>query len=365
MVHNKLKLSKKLGLGLFSYYRDTQIQLHDLKYLFWECTLQCNFSCLHCGSSCGAGPSDDLPYPVVVNELRKIKEKTSTALPHIVITGGEPLMRKDIELFGSEISELGYKWGMVTNAYFLDEKRFIGLLASGLSALTISLDGLEDSHNWLRNNALSFSKSLEAIKMVAKNGNITFDVATCITLKNIHQLESIHDLLVSLNVKNWRIFTIDPIGRAKVHRELSSNGEALVQTLEFIKEVKKWKQISINYGCDGFLGNYEGEVRDEFFFCRAGINIASILHDGSVCACPNISRKMIQGNIKNDSLADIWNTKYQAFRNRDWTKTGQCSSCENYTYCLGNGICLRDIENDKVMKCHSKMITNSSLTKSG
>jgi radical SAM enzyme (rSAM/lipoprotein system) len=355
-MQSKINLQKKLGLKLFRHYKDTQTQLHDLKYLFWECTLNCNFNCLHCGSSCGTCQSNDLPYQLIVNQLLLIKERLGKNLPHIVVTGGEPLMRKDIELFGTEISKLGFTWGLVTNGSLLSKERFSGLVESGLSAMTISLDGLKESHNWLRNNTLSFDKTISAIKTVLGNKNVSLDVATCITLKNIGELEEIHLLLLSLGVKNWRIFTIDPIGRAKEHKELNINGEVLVRTLDFIKTAKNRKQISINYGCDGFLGPYEGEVRDEFYFCKAGINIASILHDGSVGACPNINKQLIQGNILNDSLINIWNKNFQVFRIRDWTKTGQCAACNNYNYCQGNGICLRDLENNKVMKCHSKMI---------
>ncbi len=349
---------KRLSLDLFRLYKNSQTQLHDLKYLFWECTLRCNLRCLHCGSNCGSENSIDLPCAVIVNELIKIKKAVGEKLPHVVITGGEPLMRKDIEVFGSEISNLGYNWGLVTNGFLLDNERLTNLIKSGLSSITISLDGLKDSHNWLRNNVLSFDRTVKAISLVSKYEDLTFDVATCITGRNINELDKIYDLLLDLHVKNWRLFTIDPIGRACNNIELESNGRDLTRILEFIRKVKRRKEININYGCDGFLGNYEGEVREEFFFCKAGINIASILHDGSISACPNINRKLIQGNVLHESLIDVWNTKYQPYRIRDWTKTNQCSVCENYKYCLGNGICLRDIDNNKVMKCHSKMLNN-------
>jgi radical SAM enzyme (rSAM/lipoprotein system) len=359
MSQNKINWQKRLSLNLFRLYKDSQNQLHDLKYLFWECTLRCNLRCLHCGSNCGIENSNDLPYPAVVKELIKIKKMVGRKLPNVVITGGEPLMRKDIEMFGSEISDLGYRWGLVTNGLLLDNERLTNLVKSGLSSITISLDGLKDSHNWLRNNDLSFDRTIKAINLVTKYEDLIFDVATCITDKNINELDKIHDLLLDLQVKNWRLFTIDPIGRAANNKELNCTGKGLTHTLEFIRKVKKLKGINVNYGCDGFLGNYEGEVREEFFFCKAGINIASILHDGSISACPNINKKLIQGNILHESLTQVWNTGYQPFRNRDWTKTSQCAACENYTYCLGNGICLRDIENEKVMRCHAKMLNNT------
>jgi sulfatase maturation enzyme AslB (radical SAM superfamily) len=57
-----------------------------------------------------------------------------------------------------EIRERGFRWSMVSNGYLYDEAKHISLLNSGLGALTLSLDGLENSHNWLRNNNHSYSK---------------------------------------------------------------------------------------------------------------------------------------------------------------------------------------------------------------
>ena len=50
--------------------------------------------------------------------------------------------------------------------------------------------------------------------------------------------------------------------------------------MEFIKACRKEGRIIASYGCEGFLGNYEGEVRDHFFFCNAGVSVAGVLSDG-------------------------------------------------------------------------------------
>jgi radical SAM protein with 4Fe4S-binding SPASM domain len=114
--------------------------------------------------------------------------------------------------------------------------------------------------------------------------------------------------------------------------------------------------ISLNYGCEGFLGNYEREVRDNFFICRAGINVASVLADGSIAACPNLRENFIQGNIYRDNFADVWKNKYQVFRDRSWTKTGICAECSFYKYCEGNGMHLHNEKTGELMFCHLKRI---------
>jgi radical SAM protein with 4Fe4S-binding SPASM domain len=166
------------------------------------------------------------------------------------------------------------------------------------------------------------------------------------------EIKQVRDLLINSGVRDWRIFTIFPIGRAKENKQLQLDPVRFSSLFEFIKQTRNENKIKLNYGCEGFLGNYEGEVRDNFFHCKAGINIASVLADGSIAACPNLRGNFVQGNIYKDNFADIWEHKYAKFRNRNWTKTGACSECEFYKYCEGNGMHLRDENTGDLLFCH-------------
>ncbi|MCF8308500.1 MAG: TIGR04133 family radical SAM/SPASM protein [Bacteroidales bacterium] len=357
MKATRLSLRKRIALELFKKYKDNQSKLHPLKYIFWECTLRCNLDCLHCGSDCSKNASvNDMP---VKDFLKAIDDVTPVVEPNktlIVMTGGEPLVRKDLEKTGMELYKRGFPWGLVTNGMLLTEKRFNALMHSGLRSITVSLDGLEKSHNWLRGNNQSFRKALEAIKLLPKEKNLRHDVVTCVNRKNFEELPQIRDKLIGMEVREWRIFTITPIGRAKDNDPLQLQPNEFKALFDFIRQTRKQGEIRLNYGCEGFLGNYESEVRDHFFFCRAGIQIASVLADGSISACPNLPRDFIQGNIYKDNFADIWQNRYRIFRERDWTKTGICSDCKFYKYCEGNGMHLRDGQTGDLLLCHLKKI---------
>jgi hypothetical protein len=69
-----------------------------------------------------------------------------------VITGGEPLLRKYLALCGGALRERGFHWGIVTNGYDYTSNIHARLLAAGMGTVILSLDGLENSHNWLRAN---------------------------------------------------------------------------------------------------------------------------------------------------------------------------------------------------------------------
>lgn len=150
---------------------------------------------------------------------------------------------------------------------------------------------------------------------------------------------------------------IFPKGRAKNDRLLDIRNEQLSDLMEFMVANRKEGKIRTSFGCEGFLGSYEGLVRDGFFFCRAGINVGSVLADGSVSACPSLRGDYIQGNIHKDAFSRIWNERFQIMRNRKWLKTGICEECKEFKWCNGNGLHLREEKTGKLLRCHYKMLT--------
>lgn len=360
MSDHRPSFKKRIALNVFKKYVDVQSELHELSYLFWECTLRCNINCLHCGSDCHSDYKlKDMPAADFLKVTKEISQHYNANKIMVVITGGEPLLRNDLEECGKELYNQGFPWGFVTNGFALTETRFRNLINSGLRSMTISLDGLKESHNWLRGNSNSYDKAIAAIKILCAEKNFTFDVVTCVNQRNIDELPEIKKLLLEMGVKRWRIFTICPIGRAKENPLLDISDEQFVGLMNFIKDTRKETLINTSYGCEGFLGNFETEARDGYFFCRAGVNIASVLADGSICACPNINRNnFTQGNIYSDNFIEVWNSKFQKMRDREWTKTGICADCKEFKWCRGNGTHLRDVENETVLRCHYQMIKN-------
>lgn len=344
---------KKLALNLFKKYKQNESKLHKLNYILWECTLRCNLNCLHCGSDCKKDASiKDMPGEDFIRAIDEIKDIVDSKNTTIVFSGGEPLLRKDLEKIGQELYNRSFPWGIVTNAMLLTPQRLSTLIAAGLRTITISLDGLESSHNWLRGNKNSFNNAFSAIKLLTEVPELTYDVVTCVTRKNFAELEELRDKLIFHHVKAWRLFTIFPIGRARDIEELQLTNQEFKSLFDFIAQTRKTGLIKLNYGCEGFLGDYEKEVRDNFFFCRAGINVASIMADGSISACTSLRSNFKQGNIYKDNFSEVWQNKFQVFRDRSWTKTGKCAECDFYKYCEGNGMHLRDEKSGELLFCH-------------
>lgn len=356
-VTQKPGLRKRLGLELFRHLQDERIARHELRTLFWECTLRCNLHCRHCGSDCHAESAIyDMP---AVDFFRTLDTQITPHVdPHnvlVILSGGEVLLRPDLEHIGRELYRREYPWGMVTNGLALDNRRFEALLDAGLHTLTISLDGFAGDHTWIRGNPQSFDRATGAIRLVAADGSLAWDVVTCVTRRSLPLLEEFREYLISLGVRSWRIFTVFPAGRARGEPDFRLTDEEFTFLLEFIRRTRSQGHIHTSYACEGFLGGYEGEVRDGFHNCTAGISTASIRIDGAISGCTSIRSNFDQGNIYEDDFREVWQHRFEKFRNREWARRGVCADCTMFRYCLGGGMHLYDNDGE-LQLCHYRRI---------
>lgn len=351
-----LFLKQRIGLELQRSLRHNTAQLHPLRTLFWECTLRCNMSCRHCGSDCKVAPAvKDMPAADFLRVIDSITPHVDTHKVFVIFTGGEALLRDDLEEVGLELYRREYPWGLVTNGFLLDEKRLELLMASGMHSITVSLDGFEEQHNWIRRHPQSFAKAVAAIKLLAQQKDILWDVVTCVNPRSYPHLEEFKEFLISLGVPAWRLFSIFPMGRAAHDPELQLSDEQFRGILDFIEgersKVKGERLIEVSYACEGFLGPYEQRVRDNFFYCRSGVEVASIRCDGAISGCTSVRSHMDQGNIYRDDFWDVWQNRFQVMRNRSWARKGQCKDCKVWRYCEGSGLHLYD-DDGNLLVCH-------------
>lgn len=355
-MSKSIGLKKRLALEAFRKIHRNKVKLHELTTLFWECTLRCNVACRHCGSDCRVSSTiPDMPAADFFNVIEEITPFVNPNRLLIIFTGGEATLRPDLEQCGLELYRRGFPWGVVSNGLLFAE-RLEGMLASGLRTATISLDGFEDDHNWLRRHPDGFQKAIGSIQRLAKTDGVVWDVVTCANQKNFSDLPKLKQFLIDTGVKRWRIFTVFPVGRAASIPELQINNEQFREVMEFISHCRREGKIHVSYGCEGFLGGYEMEVRDHFYECSAGVSVASVLADGSISGCPSIRANYHQGNIYKDRFIDVWNDGFRDFRHREWARKGLCADCNMFRYCEGNGMHLHD-DNGDLLFCHYERLT--------
>ncbi len=330
---------------------------HPLRQLFWECTLRCNLSCRHCGSDCRkVSVTPDMPlehFLPVLDDVATMMEPKNVLVNTV---GGEPLVRPDIVACGKAITDRGFLWGFVTNGVLLTEPMLCDVLKAGLRTVAVSLDGLEEEHNWLRGG--SFDGAMRAVKLLTRTRKLLWDVITCVNQRNFSTLHQLKQYLIDAGVTKWRIFTIFPQGRAKLNNELYLSPEQYVQLMDFIVATRKEGKINLSYSCEGFLGDYEGEVRSHIFRCDAGTMTASILANGDISGCLSIRSHYNQGNIYRDRFVDVWNNRFEQMRDRRWMKRDECAKCKAWDWCAGGPFHLRD-DAGKMMHCNCLTISEA------
>ena len=348
--------------------RDQQMREHKLNYLFWEATLACNFNCRHCGSDCSKSVKthNELKAEEIIGVFKDVAANFNPRKVMLAITGGEPLMRPDLCYIMGEASKMGFPWGMVTNGYNVTPKLVKDLKKAGLRTLVVSLDGDEEDHVWLRGPQKAYANAIRAIELFQAADYLKIiQITTTITKRNQHKLDEMYRLVGGLGIDEWRILTVFPNGRAQFDKELLLNPDEYEQVFEWISRMRRMPKSrrlvpKLYFGEEGFLGHkWERKVRGHWYVCKAGYSIGGILANGDITACPNLPRQFVQGNVREESFVNVWNNKYQLFRDRSWMKTGECKSCSYWDYCQGNSMHLWDVKNNETKICHVKMLGES------
>lgn len=358
---SKEECEEKEFADYFYEVKRAYLKQHPLRFLFFEVTSRCNAHCEHCGSSCGDFiPSDEITADEIKKVLKEIADNKNYDPKKIMlnITGGEPLVRKDLFEIMKYAHDLGYRWGMVTNGILIDEKMVKKMAESGIFSVSVSIDGLEKTHESFRRVPGSFKKIIKGIKLMLDCPAIkVVQTITCVNKKNIDQLEDIYQLMLSLGIKEWRIIEVDPIGRAKDNKDLLLDADGYKKMYDFIIEKRKRNDgMNVSYGCGHFLGiEYEYKMRagSTPFICSAGISIGCILSNGDIFVCPDVERRpeLIQGNIRKDNFIDVWENKFKPYRKLTRTSNSKCKNCPDWKLCTGDAFHTWDFDTNKPRFC--------------
>ncbi|MBQ7240046.1 MAG: radical SAM protein [Bacilli bacterium] len=340
-MNEKIKEIKIKNLEKLHEYRQYLYKNPKLRDLFIEVTSRCNARCEHCGSQCGDFiPKDEISAEDLKRTLLDISKRYDPKDVLLNITGGEPLVRKDLFEIMDYANKLGFRWGMTSNGMLINDDIIKKMKETNMETISISLDGLKETHENFRKSPGSFDRIIENIKKLQQVPSIKIvQVTTVANKKNLNELEDIYKLMKDLNIISWRVINVDPIGRAKGNKDILLDKEEYKYLFNFIKEKREENIMNVEYGCSHYLDiPLEKELRDTYFYCVTGLYVASILSNGDIFVCPNVERRkeFVQGNIKTDNFVDVWENKFQMLRSDNRLKCEKCNKCSKWKYCLGD-----------------------------
>lgn len=318
----------------------------DLTYLFWESTLRCNLRCRHCGSSCEAqSPVRELTTREVTEILDTIGEDFDTTRIFVSITGGEPLLRRDLYDVVAHMSSLGMRSCIVTNGTLLGADEVARLRDAGMDTVSVSIDGLEASHDSVRGSG-NYARAMRGIAAAAQGGMEVVEAITCVREANLGELSRIERAVKDAGATLWRCITVDRMGRLADSQddEFWLTPPKVNQLLDFLAGRRSALErlglpVDVGFSCGGFLGlDREDAVRPRHNQCSAGLQVASILCDGQVGACPSLPRSWAQGSALETRFSTIWFERFEDYRSHSVRREGPCKTCSWYPICLGGGL---------------------------
>ena len=344
---------KRSQLESVARHREDLKQSPRLRWLFFEITDRCNLRCRHCGSSCTT-EGQALTIDDVERTLKTVQQ--SPYKPTICLTGGEPMMHPDFFGIACHVKEMGFNWGMTTNATLIDDIAAEKLRKAGMSTVSVSLDGMEKSHDSRRQKEGAWRLALRGIESLQKAG-FEPQVTTVLHQGNFDELEPMYKLLRGMGITSWRPINVEPIGRACESSDLLLTADQFRQLLSYISE-KRFdpdNPMEVTFGCSHYLGvEYERMVRDHYFLCGAGILTASVRSNGDICACLDIENRpeLVQGNIHKDDFMEVWLNRFEVFRGDRTAICSKCAECPERFICGGDSTHTWDFGKNEPLMCY-------------
>jgi radical SAM protein with 4Fe4S-binding SPASM domain len=353
------ELKKAHLTQLADYVENDLYKRPRLRHLFLELTLQCNAHCFHCGSNCTELAGDELTLDEYKALLDQIKEDFGTKGFMLCITGGEPLLRREFFDIMGYAHELGFAWGMTSNATLITKEVAHRLAEVGMGTISVSIDGLPATHDELRGMPGGYERAMRGIQnLIDEHAFGAVQVTTVVNHKNIDELDELFTIMDGMDLDSWRVINLEPIGRALQRPDLMCTKEDYRRLFEFIRE-KRQQGYPLEYGCSHYLGlDYEAEVREWYWVCNAGVYTASIMANGDIAACLDIERTplTVQGNIRRDRFKDVWENRFELFR-RDLSDLNEtCRACRHARFCRGDAHHSWDYQKNEPMVCFKDIL---------
>lgn len=311
-------------------------------FVQWHLTERCNLRCSHCYQSGGRGPElvfeECLQF---VGEVADTLDEWSTLYglrfsPAFNVTGGEPLLRKDLFPILEEISRRGFAISLLSNGTRVDRETAARLASLGLRGVQVSIEGSEVVHDRIRGPG-SRTAALEGVRHLLDAG-VTVTLNSTLSSLNADTIGALANEAADLGVQRVGFSRLVPSGRgAALRKQMLSSREVRALYAGLFSRDGDRPEIVTGDPLASQLGppdeNDEGLAAPRGG-CAAGFSGLTILSDGTLTPCRRLPLPI--GNIRTDSLREIWATSPLLARLRDRSAyQGRCGRCPRWASCRG------------------------------
>jgi radical SAM protein with 4Fe4S-binding SPASM domain len=340
-----------------------------LRVLAWESTRACTLACPHCRASAVVNRDDDELSTQEAIAMLESAAQLGSAI--IILSGGEPLLRDDLEIIAKKALELGHRPVVSCNdGSLLTDERLASLKEAGIRHFSFSMHSEKaQEHDDFVRVAGTYKQALAAFQRI-KNHGMSFQINTTILPSNFDRLEEFKNWVVGLGASAWHLFFIVPMGRAaETGGAILIGAEETEQVLRYVALNSDDWEIPVKVTCApqysriraellraGELRPGGGGARHPSRSCMAGAGFVFVSYRGEVKPCGYFS--LVVGNVRERSLADIYENSPILEDMRTPEKLeGICDGCpynricggcrarsyaETGNYMAGDTLCQRD-----------------------
>jgi radical SAM protein len=318
--------------------------------VYWEMTQACGLACKHCRAE--AMPTAN-PLELTTEQGKRFLDQLvgfGNPLPHLILTGGDPLSRKDIFELIDYGTGLGLEVSVTPSATpELTNEAITRLKKHGIQSLGLSLDGsCAEKHDAIRAVPGTFERTMEAARHCGRLG-LPIQVNTLVAEETAADLPAIYELLrTSFPVMRWSLFMLISVGRGKALNEVSpEEGECIMRWVYDLSqhspfavkttEAPSYRRIAIEKMHSSGVAKSEMKESSVYkgFQIRDGHGIVFVSNLGEIY--PSGFLPLHCGNVRKDSLVEIYRNS-DIFRGLHSPEEfrGKCGYCEYSHICGGS-----------------------------
>jgi radical SAM protein with 4Fe4S-binding SPASM domain len=301
-------------------------------------TSRCNLHCAHCYADNDKAEAQDYPLAALEATFDQLEQ---IGVLEVRISGGEPLLHKDIHQIIGVLKNKRFRKLLLTNGMLLTDEIVLALKEEGITP-TVSLDDcIAEAHNRFRGSMAAFERTLTGLALLQKHG-VEYGVNCCLNKNNLNRIQDIIDLCVKYGAARIAFLDLKSTGRMRDNPDwmpTNAEYEAVLKKL-FVARAKNRK---IDVSVDAFLHCYPMQEsivlakEQGLVSCRAGVSRLSIGSDGTVYPCNFVvgDSEWAMGNLSEASLEEIWfSPKWLFFRGQTKIENlHNCKKCKKIAIC--------------------------------
>ncbi len=315
----------------------------------WELTLKCNLACITCGSRAGPARENEL---TTAEALDLVRQMTEVGIGEVSLIGGEAFLRSDWDEIARAINRAGMVCSMTTGGYGISRELARRFRDAGIVFVSVSVDGLEESHDRQRGREGSWRACFETMAHLEAVG-IRHGCNTQLNRLSAPELPGLYEAIRDARTTSWQPQLTVPMGNAADNWRLMiqpAEIDDLFRTLARVALRADKEGVAVMPGTSvGYFSPYEFVIRGRawrqnrmWLGCQAGLGSIGVEADGKVKGDPSLpTDEYTGGNIRERTLREILSAPELTFNMHGGTPEGTahlwgfCKTCEFAEVCRG------------------------------